>query len=93
MPAEKKANQTAEEQPGRYVCIAGFAETSRDYANHLVDTNDLSLAGPVQAVPGGPVPIHSSRYSRFRFLLGGAKAPESHAVLNVHLRDNGLQYK
>jgi len=35
VPAEKKANQTAEEQPGRYVCIAGFAETSRDYANHL----------------------------------------------------------
>jgi len=35
VPAEKKANQTVEEQPGRYVCVAGFAETSRDYANHL----------------------------------------------------------
>jgi len=35
VPAKKEANQVVEEQPGRYVCIAGFAETSRDYANHL----------------------------------------------------------
>jgi len=34
VPAKKEANQT-KKQPRRYVCIAGFAETSRDYANHL----------------------------------------------------------
>ena len=35
MPAGKKPHKVTKEQPGRFVCIAGFAETSREYANRL----------------------------------------------------------